>query len=136
GDSVGCAACLEPELGYFSDAAFQRVDYALKSARTHGLRVIVTIIGDDASAGGSGCVYLGWRGIAVPSCSLIHMDPFWTDATVLGDVEQHIAAVLTHVNAYTHVAYKDDPTILGWDLMIGGGSPPAWPRAIADFVHG
>jgi mannan endo-1,4-beta-mannosidase len=135
GDSVGCDECLEPTLGRFNDAAFERIDYALESARAHGLRVIPTIVGDDASSGGSGCVYLGWRGITVPNCSLNAMDPFWTDPTVISDVEQHIQALLDHVNVYTHVAYKNDPTILGWDLMNGGGSPPAWTRTIAGFIR-
>ena len=44
---------------------------------------------------------------------------------MIGDVEAHIAALLNHVNGYTHVAYKNDPTILGWDLLNGGGSPTA-----------
>ncbi|MHB8469145.1 MAG: glycoside hydrolase 5 family protein [Gaiellaceae bacterium] len=135
GDSVGCAACIEPALGQFDASAFEPIDYALARARARGIRTIGTIVGDDAQAGGSGCVYLGWRGIAVPNCSLVHMDPFWTDPNVIGDVEQHIAAVLNHVNVYTHVAYKNDPTILGWDLMNGGGSPPAWTQTIANYVR-
>jgi hypothetical protein len=135
-DSVGCAACIEPALGRFDDSAFASSDYALAAARARGLKVIATIVGDDAAAGGTGCVYLRWRGIDPPGCSLVSMDQFWTDPTVIGDVEQHIAAVLNHVNAYTHVAYKDDPTILGWDLLNGGGSPPDWTREIAGFVRG
>src|SRR5437763_11146965 len=111
GDSVGCELCLEPTPGRFNQTAFAEIDYALKSARAHGLRVIPTIVGDDAQAGGSGCVYLGWRGITVPNCSLNAMDPFWTDPTVIAAVEQHIQALLDHVNVYTHVAYKNDPTI-------------------------
>ena len=136
GDSAGCAECIEPTLGEFNQAAFERIDYALASARGHGIKVVPTIVGDDARSGGTGCVYLGWRGISIPNCSLINMEPFWTDQTVIGDVEQHIEAVLDHVNVYTHVAYKDDPTILGWDLLNGGGSPPAWTREIARFVRG
>jgi hypothetical protein len=135
GDSVGCALCLEPSLGQFNGAAFAHADYAIASAKRHGLKLIATIVGDDARRGGSGCVYLGWRGIDVPDCSLSHMDPFFTDPRVIGDVEQHISAVLNHVNAYTHVAYKNDPTILGWDLMNGGGSPPEWTKTIADYVR-
>src|SRR5439155_1194891 len=80
--------------------------------------------------------YLRWRGISQPNCSLIEMAPFWTDPAVLVDVEEHIAALLNHVNVYTHVAYKDDPTILGWDLLNGGGSPTAWTRQIAQFIRG
>ena len=136
GDSVGCPACIEPALGQFNQNAFERIDYALRSARDHSIRIIPTIVGDDARNGGTGCVYLRWRGISQPNCSLIEMAPFWTDPAVLGDVEEHIAALLNHVNVYTHVAYKDDPTILGWDLLNGGGSPTAWTRQIAQFIRG
>jgi hypothetical protein len=136
GDSVGCAPCLEPALGRFNEAAFERIDYALASARRHGIRIVATLVGDDAADGGAGCVYLAWRGISVPGCSLSNMDPFWSDPTVIGDVEQHVEAVLDHVNVYTHVAYRNDPTILGWDLVNGGGSPPSWTRAIGRFVRG
>jgi endo-1,4-beta-mannosidase len=135
-DSVGCALCLEPSPGRFNAEAFAHVDYAIAAAKKRGLRLIATFVGDDAAAGGSGCVYLGWRGIDARDCSLSHMEPFFTDPQVLADVEQHVAAVLNHVNVYTHVAYKDDPTILGWDLINGGGSPPGWTRSIANFVRG
>jgi mannan endo-1,4-beta-mannosidase len=135
GDSVGCALCLEPERGRFNGRAFERIDYAIRSARVHGLKVVPTIVGDDARAGGSGCVYLRWRGIDVPGCSLVNMAPFWTDATVRGDVEQHLTALLNHVNRYTGVAYKDDPTILGWDLLNGGDSPRPWTRAIVEHLR-
>ena len=134
-DSVGCAACLEPTLGTFDATAFTHADYAIAAAQKRGLRLIATVVGDDAASGGAGCVYLAWRAIDVPDCSLSHMDPFFTDPQVIADVEQHIAAVLNHVNVYTHVAYKNDPTILGWDLLNGGGSPPGWTRTIADYIR-
>jgi hypothetical protein len=135
GDSVGCGLCIEPARGQFNPAAFERIDYALASARKRGIRIIPTIIGDDAQAGGTGCVYLRWRDISVPGCTIINMAPFWTDPTVIGDVEEHIKALLEHVNVYTGVAYKDDPTILGWDLLNGGGSPTPWTRQIAQYVR-
>lgn len=135
GDSAGCPACLEPVRGQFNQAAFERVDYALKRARDFGLKVIPTIVGDDARAGGTGCVYLRWRGISVPNCSLINMEPFWTDGRVIADVEAHVKALLDHVNVYTGVAYKDDPTIFGWDLLNGGGSPTPWTRRIAVYIR-
>jgi mannan endo-1,4-beta-mannosidase len=136
GDSVGCDRCIEPALGRFNPAAFEPIDYALRSARAHGLKVIPTIVGDDARAGGSGCVYLRWRGTDVPGCSLVNMAPFWTDPTVRGDVKEHIAALLNHVNRYTGVAYKDDPAILGWDLLNGGDSPRPWTREVVEHIRG
>src|SRR5437763_5294638 len=78
GDSVGCSLCIEPALGQFNAAAFEPIDYALASARKRGLKLIPTIVGDDARAGSSGCVYLRWREIAVPSCSLEYSAPCWT----------------------------------------------------------
>jgi mannan endo-1,4-beta-mannosidase len=135
GDSVGCDVCIEPTRGRFNPAALDRVDYALASARERGIRIIPTIVGDDARGGGTGCVYLRWEGVAYPGCSLSDMQPFWTDRAAIADVEQHIRALLEHVNVYTGVAYKDDPTILGWDLLNGGGSPTAWTREIAAFVR-
>jgi hypothetical protein len=135
GDSVGCAICIEPQRGVFNPAGFEATDYALASAAAHGIRIIPTIIGDDALNGGGGCVYLRWRGIGVPTCSLVSMAPFWTNEDVIADVEAHILALLNHVNIYTHVAYKNDPTILGWDLLNGGGSPRPWTKTIARFVR-
>jgi endo-1,4-beta-mannosidase len=134
-DTVGCDDCLEPELGKFNDEAFAHVDYAIAAAQKRGLKLIATIVGDDAAANGTGCVYLNWRQKGIPDCSLSHLGPFFTDPQVTADVEEHIAAVLNHVNTYTHVAYKDDPTILGWDLMNGGGSPPQWTKTIADYIR-
>ncbi len=135
GDSVGCEHCIEPTRGHFNRAALERIDYALRSARAHGMKIIPTIVGDDARAGGTGCVYLRWRDISVPNCSLVDMPPFWTDETVIGDVEAHIEELLEHVNVYTGVAYKDDPTIFGWDLLNGGGSPVTWTRRIAGYIR-
>jgi hypothetical protein len=135
GDTVGCGRCIEPTLGGFNQDAFERIDYALMSAGAHGIKVIPTIVGDDARAGGSGCVYLRWRSVAAPNCSIIDMPAFWTDETVIGDVQEHIKELLQHVNVYTHVAYKDDPTILGWDLFNGGGSPISWTRQMVTYIR-
>ena len=136
GDSVGCETCIEPALGQFNPEAFERIDYALKSARDNGIKIIPTIVGDDARGGGTGCVNLRWRGIFHPGCSIINMPQFWTDQRVIGDVKEHIKALLNHVNVHTGVAYKDDPTIFGWDLLNGGGSPAPWTRQIVEFIRG
>jgi hypothetical protein len=135
GDSVGCEHCIQPTLGHFNRNAFERIDYALRSARAHGIKVIPTIVGDDARSGGTGCVNLRWRDISVPNCSLVNMAPFWTEETVMRDVQRHIKELLEHVNVYTGIAYKDDPTILGWDLLNGGGSPVAWTREIVRYIR-
>src|ERR1700683_4578463 len=136
GDTVGCALCVEPELGQVNEAAFQASDYALVVAKRNGVRIIITLVGDCATCtlGGIG-QYLAWTGKKNPQ-------DFFTDPALIAAYEKHIDAVLNHVNALTGVRYKDDPTILAWEdcnmcgliaLLMGGG--PNALGQISDWVE-
>ena len=109
GDTVGCPLCIEPESGTFNDGAFQASDYALVVARKHGIRIIVSLIGDCATctAGGIG-QYLAWNKKQNPQ-------EFFTDPALIAAYEHHVDAVLNHVNPLNGIKYKDDPTILAWE---------------------
>jgi mannan endo-1,4-beta-mannosidase len=109
GDTVGCPLCIEPSEGQFNDAAFQSSDYALAAARKHGMKVIITLIGDCATCtlGGIG-QYLAWEKKQNPM-------EFFTDAGAIAAFEKHIDAVLNHRNPLTGLRYKDDPTIMAWE---------------------
>ena len=136
GDTVGCPRCIEPEEGRFNEAGFQSTDYALVAAKRHGMKVIVTLIGDCATCpfGGIG-QYMAWEKKTGP------LD-FFTDPSLIGAFEKHIDAVLNHVNPLTGVAYKDDPTVLAWEncnmcgfvaMMMGGG--PSGSAAVSNWVE-
>jgi mannan endo-1,4-beta-mannosidase len=136
GDTVGCPLCIEPELGKFNDAAFQASDYALVVARKHGMRIIVSLIGDCATctAGGIG-QYLAWNQKQNPQ-------DFFTDPALIAAYEKHVDAVLNHVNPLNGIRYKDDPTILAWEncnmcgliaLLMGGG--PGALGQVSDWVE-
>ncbi|CAL9096840.1 unnamed protein product, partial [Musa acuminata var. zebrina] len=49
-------------------------------------------------------------------------DDFYTNPVVKGYYKNHIQVfimqmiVLTRINSFTNVAYKDDPTIMAWEL--------------------
>jgi mannan endo-1,4-beta-mannosidase len=136
GDTVGCALCIEPEEGKFNEAAFQATDYALLAARRHGMKIIVTLIGDCATCPGGGIgQYLAWHRKPNPQ-------DFFTDPALIAAYENHVDAVLNHVNVLTGVRYKDDPTILAWEncnmcglipLLMGGG--PAALGQVSDWVE-
>src|SRR5271169_5983654 len=88
GDTVGCPLCVEPELGKFNGAGFQASDYALATARKHGMKVIVTLIGDCATCtqGGIG-QYIAWEKKQNPQ-------EFFTDPALIAAYEKHVDAVL------------------------------------------
>jgi len=134
GDTVGCGNCLEPTLGHFNAQAFRVMDYAIARARDYGIKLIPEFDGDArAEQGSTDSIYSAWHGGA----------SFWTDPTVIGDFENHVAHIVNHVNSYTGIAYKDDPTILGWlDCNVCGsldGTVTAtqvtnWVSTISGFV--
>ena len=113
GDTVGCPLCIEPALGVFNDAAFAQMDRVVAEARKYGIKLIGEFDGD---AGGTGAGleshnwWCTWRNISATSCA----SAFFTNADLIADFERHMQAVLTHVNPLTGLAYKDDPTFLGW----------------------
>ncbi len=115
GDTVGCGNCLEPTLGHFNPQAFNVMDYAVARAQADGIKLIFEFEGDARAlhVNSTADVFSNWSGGA----------NFWTDPTVIHDFENHIAEILNHVNSYTGVPYKDDPTILGWMNDNGSGAP-------------
>ena len=135
GDTVGCANCLEPTLGTFNEQAFRVMDYAIARARVYGIKLIPEFHGDaralhvTSAASATDQVFSNWRGGA----------NFYTDPTVIGDFENHIAHIVNHVNSYTGVPYKDDPAIAGWMDCNACQAPTAaaidsWVSTISSFV--
>jgi mannan endo-1,4-beta-mannosidase len=108
GDGIGNPLTIEPKLGQFNPEAFKHLDYVLKAAHDRGLRLVITLVGDDAYApnGGAG-EYFDNPGSA-------NIATFFTDPQIIARFEEHISAVLNHKNSLTGIAYKDDPTILAW----------------------
>jgi hypothetical protein len=133
GDSVGCRNCLEPTLGHFNAQAFRVMDYAIARARAYGLKVIPEFQGDARAehVGSTADIFSQWRGGA----------NFWSDPTIIGDFENHIAHIVNHVNSYTGIPYKDDPTVLGWMdcnvcQYLAGDATTSWVSTISGFVKG
>jgi mannan endo-1,4-beta-mannosidase len=97
----------------FNDAAFAQMDMVVAEARKYGIKLIGEFDGD---AGGTGAGkeshdwWCTWRNVSSSNCAVA----FLTDPDLIGDYERYMQAVLTHVNPLTGLAYKDDPTFVGW----------------------
>lgn len=143
GISVGCARCLEPSLGHFNDRAFAAIDYAVATAGVDGLRLIIPLTDQWHYFHGGKHTFTNWAGYrdlpgqnpATSAAQKALEAHFYTDPAVIADFEAYLAHLLDHVNRYTGVALRDDPTVLAWET--GNelwDAPPAWTETIAGYL--
>src|SRR3984893_13638472 len=105
GISTGCSNCIEPALGVFNETALIHDDYVIKAARDRGIRLIIPLTDNWHYPAGGKHNFTDWRGIS-------DENQFYYNAQVISDFETYISTLLNHVNTYTGVAYKNDPTIM------------------------
>ena len=98
-----------------------RLDYTVGQAKEHGVKLILTLTNNWKEFGGM-AQYVKWAGLS-------EHDEFYTNETIKGWYKDYIETLLNHVNPYTGLAYKDDPTIFAWELSNE-------PRATSDAAEG
>ena len=53
---------------------------------------------------------------------------------MISDFELYISTLLNHVNTYTGIAYKNDPTIMAWETGNELDPPTRWTQTISTYV--
>ncbi|TNY24545.1 glycoside hydrolase superfamily [Rhodotorula diobovata] len=137
GVSTGHSKTLWPDAWNTNNDAFDSIDYAIYAARNYGLRLIIPLTDNYAYYHGGKYDFIGWAGADTSDASQF----YWND-DVIKIFKGYISVLLNHVNTYTGVALKDDPTIMAWETgnelggyMLGGGAPPAsWTKNIAAYI--
>ncbi|MCI4066831.1 cellulase family glycosylhydrolase [Micromonospora sp. R77] len=133
GVSTGDPRSLEPDLGRFDPAAFDRIDYAIAEARRQGLRLIIPLTDNWQYYHGGRYDFLRWLGLSTDNDGAL----FYTDPTARAAFKQYVRTLLTHVNRYTGTAYTDDPTIMAWELGNElNGMTGDWVDDTAGYVKG
>jgi mannan endo-1,4-beta-mannosidase len=84
------------------------VDYAVYRAGQLGIKLIIPFVNNWPDYGGMD-QYVNWLGKT-------YHDQFYTDPTIRQFYKNWISHVLNHVNSLNGLAYKDDPTIMVWEL--------------------
>lgn len=118
------------------------LDYVIWKAGREGIKLIIPFTNNWSDFGGMD-QYVRWAG-------LTHHDDFYTSATIRAWFKDYIAHLLNHVNPLTGLAYKDDPTVMAWELANeprcgGSGRYPAsagcttatltgWARDVSDYI--
>jgi mannan endo-1,4-beta-mannosidase len=86
----------------------QRLDYVVKRAGQLHLKLLISFVDNWQYTGGMD-QYLAWYGLK-------DHNAFFTNPRVRQDFKSWIAHLLNHINVYTGVRYRDDPTIFAWEL--------------------
>lgn len=112
----------------FNDGAdgLQRLDSVVAEAAKRKIKLILPLVNNWNEFGGMN-QYVRWRGGQ-------YHDEFYTDATIKAWYKAWISHLLNRKNSITGIRYKDDPTIMMWELAneprcIGSGGANGYPRS-------
>jgi mannan endo-1,4-beta-mannosidase len=124
------------------DNGLKKLDYVVAKAGEDNLRLVLPLTNNWSDFGGMDQYNL-WRG------ATYHSD-FYTDPVERQWFKDWINHLLNHTNAYTGVKYKDDPTIMTFELSnearcVGSGRFPrdpacttrtitAWMKEMSEYI--
>ena len=104
--------CFQPQPGVYDEATFRNLDYAIYKAGQAGIRLVLVLAnnwgGYDHFGGAQ--QYNQWAQVTE------HED-FYADGTTRQFYRNYVAHMLNRSNSLTGATYKDDPTILMWELV-------------------
>ena len=113
----------------------QKMDYVIAKAQEEGIKLILTFTNNWSPFGGMD-QYVKWAGLE-------DHNEFYTNEKIKGWFKNYISTMLNHVNVYTGVAYKDDPTIFAWELaneprsndnLAANGTVYEWAKEMSEYV--
>ncbi|KAH7101975.1 glycoside hydrolase superfamily [Auriculariales sp. MPI-PUGE-AT-0066] len=145
--SAGFPLAVVPELDVFNDVAYEPIDFAILAARVYGLKLVIPLTDNYNWYHGGKYQFIKWHGIDFQGqgADITPADVgayFYNTTEIVDSFKRFITHHLSHVNQYTGIAYKDDPTILGWETgnelaatrFRDGPAPPAWTKDIAQLL--
>ncbi|MDX8493041.1 cellulase family glycosylhydrolase [Mesorhizobium sp. VK22B] len=110
----------------------QKVDFVIAEAGKRHLRLIIAVLDFWAFTGGAQQMR-AWYGSRDESTF------FFNDPRTKQDYRAWVRHVVQRVNPLTGLAYRDDPTIMAWELMNEGNAKPqalrlAWTAEMSAYV--
>ncbi|XVE56080.1 hypothetical protein DITRI_Ditri03aG0208400 [Diplodiscus trichospermus] len=125
--------------GSYNEQMFQGLDFVVSEAKRYGIKLVLSFVNNYDQFGGKK-QYVNWA--RNQGQSIASDDDFFTNSVMKEYYKNHIKAVLTRQNSLTGVAYKDEPTIIAWELMNeprclsdpSGRTMQAWITEMASHV--
>jgi len=108
-------AAIQLRPGVFCEPNLVALDQAIAEAKARNLRLIVYLTNNFTAYGGKRR-YVQWRLEPNSNPTEEQLGMFYTDATIRGWFRNYVTMLLNRTNSVTGVRYKDEPTILAWEL--------------------
>jgi len=143
GVSTGNPLSVEPSLGTFNATALDRIDYFVAEAAKDNIRLVIPLVDSNNYYIGGYADFTDWLGLSSPSdCpSAACASQFYDNPQAIKAFEQYIWVLLNHVNIYTGIPNKDNPTIMSWEtgneMRYGLGGAPEftqWTATISAYI--
>ncbi|KAK4719049.1 hypothetical protein R3W88_017387 [Solanum pinnatisectum] len=127
--SDGGDAALQISPGVYDERVLQGLDFVISEARKYGIRLILSFVNNYKDFGGRS-QYAQWAKYAGIQ-NINSEDDFYTHPKIV-----------TRVNTMTRIAYRDDSTIMAWELIneprcnadYSGKTVNGWVQEMASFV--
>ncbi len=113
------------------DDGLKRLDYVIARAGELGIKLVIPFVNNWNDFGGMD-QYVRWRGGQ-------YHDQFYTDPVIRGWYKDWIAHLINRTNSITGIQYKNDPTIMTWELgneprCLSAGAYPRSPTCTAQTL--
>ncbi|XP_076928686.1 mannan endo-1,4-beta-mannosidase 7-like [Bidens hawaiensis] len=112
--SDGGSKPLQSSPSVYNENMFQALDFVVSEGGKFGVKLILSLVNNFNDYGGK-AQYVQWaneRGQQIQN-----EDSFFTNSIIKSFYKNHIKTILTRRNTITGIIYKDDPTIMAWELM-------------------
>ncbi|KAH0662613.1 mannan endo-1,4-beta-mannosidase 5-like [Solanum tuberosum] len=138
--SDGGDAALQISPGVYDERILQGLDFVISEARKYGIRLILSFVNNYKDFGGRS-QYAQWAKNAGIQ-NINSEDDFYTHPVLKDYYKNHVKKIVTRVNTMTRIAYRDDSTIMAWELIneprcnadYSGKTVNGWVQEMASFV--
>jgi len=130
---------LQPILGIYDEFGFKKLDNVICTAQNYGIKLVINLVNNWEAFGGMD-QYITWINQKL-NMQLKH-DDFYANAFARIYFMKYIYFMISRINTCNGIAYKDDPTIMAWQLANEprsqsdhtGKSVLAWADDISTFI--
>lgn len=110
-DEMPVEVPIQPQLGKYNEKALQRLDLVLAEAGKNGIKLILPFTNFEPFLGG-----IQWYAEQVHGPGS-DKELFYTDETIKEAYKKYVKKLILRKNTITGVLYKNDPTVMAWELM-------------------